>query len=176
MKNKTKNRIIQIALIAGLLILWELTIRFNGQSLIPTPSKCFIALYDLLINGILMPDLGASFGRVLVGFSIALGIGLLLGFLLGILPTFQNAIMGVFKLLRPIPPIAWIPFAVSLLGIGNASAWFVIFIGAFFPILTNTLLGVSNVEKVFSCCKAASPLEAIRGKRSAIGKRKKTER
>ena len=160
MKNKTKNRIIQISLIAGLLILWELIIRFSGESLIPTPSKCFIALYDLFLNGILMPDLAASLGRVLVGFSIALGIGLLLGFLLGILPTFQNAIMGVFELLRPIPPIAWIPIAVSLLGIGNASAWFVIFIGAFFPVLTNTLLGVSNVEKVH--LEAAKVLGASR--------------
>ena len=148
MTKKVKNRIIQIALILGLLILWELVIRFSGESLIPTPTKSFIALYDLFLNGIMMPDLAASLGRVLVGFSIALGIGLLLGFLLGLLPAFQNAIMGVFELLRPIPPISWIPIAVALLGIGNASAWFVIFIGAFFPILTNTLLGVSNVEKV----------------------------
>ena len=147
-KNKAKNRIIQITLIVGLLLIWELVIRLNGETLIPTPSKSFIALYDLLLNGILMPDLAASLGRVLVGFSIALAIGLLLGFLLGLLPVFQNAIMGVFELIRPIPPIAWIPIAVSLLGIGNPSAWFVIFIGAFFPILTNTLLGVSNVEKV----------------------------
>ena len=148
MKNKAKNRIIQLVLITGLLILWEMIIRLNGETLIPTPSKSFIALYDLIINGIMMPDLMASLGRVVIGFSIALAIGLLLGFLLGLLPVFQNAIMGVFELMRPIPPIAWIPIAVSLLGIGNASALFVIFIGSFFPILTNTLLGVSNVEKV----------------------------
>jgi len=124
MKSKVKNKIIQIALIAGLLVLWEFVIFLNGESLIPAPSKCVIALYDLFINGILLQDLTASLGRVLVGFSIALAIGLLLGFSLGLLPAFQNAIMGVFEFLRPFPPIAWIPIAVSLLGIGNASAWF----------------------------------------------------
>ncbi|MDR0798614.1 MAG: ATP-binding cassette domain-containing protein [Dysgonamonadaceae bacterium] len=129
-------------------MVWEYFVRNGSNSLIPTPSKCFAAFYDLLVEGILLPDLLASLSRVMIGFAIALVIGLLLGFGLGLLPSVQSAVMGIFELLRPVPPIAWIPIAVSILGIGNASAWFVIFIGAFFPILTNTLLGVSSVEKV----------------------------
>jgi ABC-type nitrate/sulfonate/bicarbonate transport system ATPase subunit/ABC-type nitrate/sulfonate/bicarbonate transport system permease component len=147
-KTKKRKIIIQLIIIIGFLLLWEIGVRQTINTLIPTPSKCIDALYELISDNILIPDLIASLSRVFVGFSIALIIGTVLGFVLGLIPTFKQAVMGVLELLRPIPPIAWIPIAVSLLGIGNASAWFVIFIGAFFPILTNTLLGVSNVEKV----------------------------
>ena len=143
-----KKTVIQIAIILGLLLIWEFLVRNSANTLIPSPSKSATALYELFAGGILVPDLLASLGRVFVGFFIALAVGTLLGFILGLVPIFKQAFMGVLELLRPIPPIAWIPIAVSLLGIGNASAYFVIFIGAFFPILTNTLLGISNVGKV----------------------------
>jgi len=143
-----KKTAMQIVIIVGLLLLWELLVRYSANTLIPSPSKSATALYELFVGGILVPDVMASLGRVFVGFFIALAVGALLGFILGLLPIFKQAFMGVLELLRPIPPIAWIPIAVSLLGIGNASAYFVIFIGAFFPVLTNTLLGISNVEKV----------------------------
>ena len=68
--------------------------------------------------------------------------------LFGLVPFLHTSFVGVIELLRPIPPIAWIPIAVALLGIGDPSAWFVIFVGAFFPILTNAQFGVRNVEKV----------------------------
>jgi NitT/TauT family transport system permease protein/sulfonate transport system permease protein len=147
---KTRNRkiAIQVIIIIGFLLVWEIGVRQSANTLIPSPTKCIDALYELISDNILIPDLIASLSRVFVGFSIALVIGTVLGFVLGLMPTFKQAIMGVLELLRPIPPIAWIPIAVSLLGIGNASAWFVIFIGSFFPILTNTLLGVSNVGKI----------------------------
>jgi NitT/TauT family transport system ATP-binding protein len=143
-----KNRFIQLVLIIILLLLWELSVRQSSNTIIPSPSKCFIALYELVAEGVLLPDLFASLGRVSIGFTIALIVGLFMGFLLGLIPSIKQAVMGIIELLRPIPPIAWIPIAVSLLGIGNASAWFVIFIGAFFPILTNTLLGIRNIDKI----------------------------
>lgn len=143
-----KKRLMQIVLFIFLVTTWELLVINSSSTLIPSPFSCLKALYELATEKILLPDLIASLSRVLVGFAIALAIGLVLGFLLGLIPVIKDVIMGLFELLRPIPPIAWIPIAVALLGIGDASAWFVIFIGAFFPILTNTLLGISNIEKV----------------------------
>jgi NitT/TauT family transport system ATP-binding protein len=142
------NKIVQFALGFAILIIWEVLVNSSVNTMIPSPSQCFIALFELLKEGLLIPDILASLGRVLVGFLIALLIGLTMGFLLGLTPLLKNAVMGILELLRPIPPIAWIPIAVALLGIGNASAWLVIFIGAFYPILTNTMLGVSNIEKL----------------------------
>lgn len=143
-----KKRFVQVAIILVILLLWELAVRQSINTLIPSPKHCFIALYELIKEGILLPDLYASLGRVSVGFAFAMLFGLSIGFLLGLIPPLKEATMGIIELLRPIPPIAWIPMAVALLGIGDASAWFVIFIGAFFPILTNTLLGISNIEKI----------------------------
>ncbi|MDR1005318.1 MAG: ATP-binding cassette domain-containing protein [Bacteroidales bacterium] len=145
---RKKHRLLQIVIVLGLLALWQFLVTTNQGTRVPAPSDCCVALYQLISQNILLPDILSSLNRVLVGFSFALAFGLIFGFLMGMIPLLKSAVMGVLELLRPIPPIAWIPIAVSILGIGNASAWFVIFVGAFFPILTNTLLGVSSVEKV----------------------------
>lgn len=79
------------------------------------------------------------------GFTMAAGLGIVLAFGLGMLRAFGVLVMPVLELLRPIPPIAWIPVAMTVFGLGDPSADFVIFIGAFYPILTNTLLGVTSV-------------------------------
>jgi len=115
---------------------------------VPKPSDCFFALYTLTTQGVLWPDLLASLQRVAIGFSFAVVLGVLMGFSFGLIAPLKNAFMAIFELFRPIPPIAWIPIAVAVLGIGDLSAWFVIFIGAFYPVLTNTLLGVSGVDKL----------------------------
>lgn len=145
---KIKEKGIQIAVLAAMLMFWEFAVRLNPGTLVPRPIDCFTALFELASEGILFTDLFASLGRVSVGFAIAVFFGLSIGFLLGLTPFLKKSVIGIFELFRPIPPIAWIPMAVALLGIGDASAWFVIFIGAFFPILTNTLLGVSNIDKL----------------------------
>ena len=51
------------------------------------------------------------------------------------------------EILRPIPPLAWVPLAILWLGIGDGSAVFIIFLGAFFPILLNTVAGVLSIER-----------------------------
>jgi NitT/TauT family transport system ATP-binding protein len=143
-----KRYLVQATVVTVLLLLWEWLVSQHGDTLVPKPSKCFLALYELVRDGILWPDLLASLQRVSIGFAIAVVLGVLIGFLLGLVAAFKEVFTPAFELLRPIPPIAWIPIAVALLGIGNPSAWFVIFIGAFYPVLTNTLLGVSGVEKL----------------------------
>ena len=60
--------------------------------------------------------------------------------------TAQNLFEPVFEMLRPIPPIAWIPLAILWFGIGDLQNQFIIFLGIFFPLLINTISGVKNVE------------------------------
>lgn len=149
MNNKIiKNRLLQLLIVCVFILTWEFFVYQSKSTLIPSPSASFIALFELFEEGSLLSDLYASLGRVTIGFGIALVVGLTMGFLLGLIPPLKSAMMGILELLRPIPPIAWIPIAVALLGIGNPSAWLVIFIGAFYPILTNTMLGVSSIEKI----------------------------
>jgi NitT/TauT family transport system permease protein len=85
----------------------------------------------------------------LLGFIIAAAIAIPLGIIIGWSKTVENFFNFTIGILRPIPPIAWIPFAILWFGLGLGSAIFVIFIGSVFPILVNTVDGVKRIDKVY---------------------------
>ena len=119
--------------------------RLSHTTVIPGPYQSFAALIELTRSGVLLQDCLDSARRVLCGFTLAAGLGITLAFTLGMQRSCSSLVMPVLELLRPIPPIAWIPVAMTVFGLGDPSADFVIFIGSFYPILTNTLLGVTSV-------------------------------
>ena len=90
-----------------------------------------------------------SLRRVVIGFSIACIIGIPLGLTLGWYPAANRVVNPALQLLRPISPIAWIPVAIVLFGIGDGAATFLIFLSAFFPIVVTCVSGVSNVPSMF---------------------------
>ncbi|MBU7023814.1 MAG: ATP-binding cassette domain-containing protein [Theionarchaea archaeon] len=96
-------------------------------------------------SGVLFQHAAVSLARVLAGFLLAVAIGLPLGVLMGWSPRMEDFSV-IIEMLRPIPPLAWIPLAMLWFGIGFQSKAFIIFIGAFFPILSNALLGVRETE------------------------------
>lgn len=133
-----------------LLIGWELGVRFgwiNGN-LFPAPTAVVRALIDLAQAGLLWRDVQASVVRVTVGFLIAAAIAISLGMALGRSPRVAAYLMPLIELIRPISVIAWIPLAILWFGLGDKSAWFIIFLGAFFPIFTNTITGAQSVAKI----------------------------
>jgi NitT/TauT family transport system permease protein len=95
-----------------------------------------------LLSGELIQDTSASFFRVTVGFLIGLGLALPLGLVMGASTQLYNVLNPLLQILRPIPPIAYIPLAILWFGLGNPPAFFLISLGAFFPILMNTGLRV----------------------------------
>ena len=86
-------------------------------------------------------------------FSIGLGAGLLvalpLGMIMGWFKVADSIMDPIVELLRPIPPLAWIPFAIIWFGITNSAAGFIIFMGAVFPILINTYAGFKGLPRVY---------------------------
>ncbi len=82
--------------------------------------------------------------RVLVGFGIAATVGVALGVLVGWFRVAADCIDPVIQILRPIPISAWVPFAVVFFGIRDPSAFFLIALGAFFPVVVNTAAGVAR--------------------------------
>ncbi|MCX8172404.1 MAG: ABC transporter permease, partial [Archaeoglobaceae archaeon] len=94
-------------------------------------------------------DILYSMYHYFFGFSFAVILGFLLGLIAGWSRTVERFLYPVIELTRPIPPIAWIPVAILLLKLTHAAAAFIIFMGAFFPILLNTIYGVSSVEKKY---------------------------
>lgn len=90
-----------------------------------------------------------SFGRVLLGFFYAFLLAIPLGVFLGLSRRGRLILEPVIDLIRPIPPIAWVPIAIILFGLSIISHAFIIFLGAFFPLLQNVADGVRHVKPVY---------------------------
>ena len=101
------------------------------------------------LSGELLLDSCASMYRVLLGFVIGAGLALPLGLAMGASARVYAWFNPLVQLLRPIPPIAYIPLAILWFGLGNPPAVFLIALGAFFPVLMNTIAGVRQVDGIY---------------------------
>ena len=90
--------------------------------------------------------LWASIQRVLLGFGLAVAVAVPLGFAIGLVPLLNRALDPFIQLLRPVSPLAWMPLALYTLKDSGASAIFIIFISALWPLLINTAYGASSVR------------------------------
>jgi NitT/TauT family transport system permease protein len=100
-------------------------------------------------SGELVLDSLSSLYRVLVGFAIGAGLALPLGLAMGASRAMYAWFNPLVQLLRPIPPIAYIPLSILWFGLGNPPALFLISLGAFFPVLMNTIAGVRQVDGIY---------------------------
>jgi NitT/TauT family transport system permease protein len=136
-----------------ILVFWSLAVREHWLTLIPGPWEVLLAivdftfgtLYDDAYSGTLLTHLTASAGRVLGGFALAALLAIPLGVLLARYERLSRLIEPTLGVLRPIPVTAWVPLVLIVFGLGSHSAMILIFIGSFFPIFINTLLGVKRV-------------------------------
>jgi NitT/TauT family transport system permease protein len=97
----------------------------------------------------MLTDAYSSLYRVLAGFAIGAGLALPLGLLMGADKRVYALFDPLVQFLRPIPPIAYIPLSILWFGLGNPPALFLISIGAFFPVLLNTIAGVRQVDSIY---------------------------
>ncbi len=139
-----------------LLTLWQVLcgLKVIPTNLLPSPFDIILGLKDLLVIGMppghLLPNhILYSLYRVSLGFLAAAILGIPLGLLLGWSPRLRRITNPLVELVRPIPPLAWIPIAILWFGIGMKSAAFIIFLGAFFPILLNTISGVLTIDPIY---------------------------
>ncbi|MDB5948764.1 MAG: sulfonate transporter permease [Massilia sp.] len=100
-------------------------------------------------SGELIVDSLGSLYRVVVGFLIGAGLALPLGLAMGASRVVYAWFNPLVQLLRPIPPIAYIPLSILWFGLGNPPAVFLIALGAFFPVLMNTIAGVRQVDSIY---------------------------
>ena len=166
-KLRTKLKLLHLVSIGFGLSAWQLIVSGGviSKNSLPAPTYVLQALLELVSRGLppghlLWGHIGHSAFRVIGGFAIAGLLGIGLGILIGISPTVKAVTTPWVELLRPIPPLAWIPVAIMWFGIGNPSAIFVIAYGAFFPILLNTVSGMKEVDQRY--LEAALTLGAAR--------------
>lgn len=130
---------------------------------LPSPVSVMAALRDLIVTGmppghLLHGHILHSLQRVGLGYAVATVSAVPLGILMGWSARWRRLLQPIVELIRPIPPLAWIPIAILWFGIGNNSAAFIIFLGAFFPILLSTTSGVLDIDPIF--IEAAHTLNA----------------
>jgi NitT/TauT family transport system permease protein len=136
------------------LVAWHFTTSGRTYSLIPPPYEVGLELWDLAFGGIyddafsetLVTHALASMSRAYGGFGLAALVALPLGMLIGRIEIIRAMLDPTLQLLRPVPVTAWLPLAMIVFGLGPRSAFFLVFLGAFYPILLNTVFGVRSVE------------------------------
>jgi NitT/TauT family transport system permease protein len=101
------------------------------------------------VSGEMFIDSLGSLYRVVVGFAVGAGLALPLGLAMGSSRIVYAWMNPLVQLLRPIPPIAYIPLSILWFGLGNPPAIFLIALGAFFPVLMNTIAGVRQVDGIY---------------------------
>ncbi|MHB1134922.1 MAG: ABC transporter permease [Chloroflexota bacterium] len=114
--------------------------------LIPSPSMVVVGTLNDLTLERFLADVQASMFRVAAGFFLASLLGVGLGVTAGWYRTLGDLVRAPVDLLRPIPPLAWIPAALIWFGLGEPSKVFVICLGAFFPAFTNTYAGMRKID------------------------------
>jgi len=138
------------AAIAAALALWWLatTALAPGQSLLreTTPGRVASALVELFNRGVLLPDIGISLWRLVVGLLVAAVVGIPAGLLIGMNDTADRATRPVVQFLRMISPLSWAPISVAIFGIGNEPVIFLIAAAAVWPVLINTAAGVHAID------------------------------
>ena len=145
--------LITIVSLAVFVCLWWVVSKLANNAAIPEPIETFEALFSLIVNGDAVTGLTlstyvwSSLNKFLGGFALALVVALPLGLILGNFKLVREFTSPWIEVLRPIAPIAWAPIFILLFGYVQG-ATFVVFVGIFFPMLTNIIFGVSKIDRV----------------------------
>ena len=153
-----RRRLVRVLSILAVPILWFVASRFGLLAGLPTPVEVLDAYVAELYREDFWISTVQSTIRVLVSFTVAAAIAIPMGLLIGRYTVFADLTFPALEMLRPIPPIAWIPFTILVLPAAELSIMFITFLGAFFPILLNTIRGAREVEVEYS--RAAKSLGA----------------
>lgn len=145
---------IGLGTVAALLALWYVVTTATGAvsaARFPSPADFWISLRQISVRGYaggqLLTHALHSLKLVAMGFTVAIVTGVPLGLWMGWSRRAEAAINPVFLIIRPIPPLAWIPLAILWLGLGDAAKIMVIWFSAFVPSVINAFAGVRNIDK-----------------------------
>ena len=137
-----------------LVLLWDRAVVLTDTRLVPSPYQVAVMMYDFSFGGVyddafsgtILTHVWKSVQRVYGGFLLAAVIGIPLGMLIGRIKILRQLLDPTISLLRPIPVTAWLPLSMIFFGLGPNAAIFLVFLGAFYPILLNTMFGVRSVD------------------------------
>lgn len=136
------------------LAIWEVAVRTGliSEDKLVTPSQIVLTFIDKLNNPIpdgdtILVHFWTSLRLVLLGFLTSCVIGVPLGLFMGFFPLTNKLVSPIFEIIRPIPPLAWIPIVIVVLGIGTEAKIFIIFVAAFVPCVINSFTGIKATSQ-----------------------------
>ncbi len=134
-----------------LLLFWQLIVVCTGvnSALFPSPLQTWNAFLEILNDGTLADHIASSMYRFAVGFFVSVLTAVVLGLVFGWIDWMFRLVNPVLQILRPISPIAWMPFIVLAFGIGDVPAIVIIFLAGFFPVFLSTVAGVRNIPNIY---------------------------
>ena len=139
----------------ALVLLWYLLTDVTGvadRQRVPSPTEIIDSAEQILFEGYaggtLLVQAYHSVRLVFLGFLVAVVTGVPLGLAMGLSPRFEALVNPAFLLVRPIPPLAWIPLAIVWFGLGDSAKILVIWFAAFVPAVINSHVGVRTVDPV----------------------------
>ena len=129
---------------------------------VPTPAVVFRQFLDVASGREIYRHIAVSLERIAIGYTLAAVTGIVTGILMGRSKLIEDIIVPYIEILRPIPATAWVPMAILLWPTEESSILFIIYLGAFFPIVVNTVQGVESTPEVL--IRAARSLGARRAR------------
>ena len=170
MNARTATSLATLFAVAALWYLATSVTGWVGPARFPNPVEFGTAVKQIAMSGYadskLHQHILQSFKLVLMGFLVAVSVGVPLGLLMGWNRRAEALLNPIFLIIRPIPPLAWIPLAIVWLGLGDAAKIMVIFFAAFVPSVINTYTGVRNIEPFLI---EAARMLGVRGPRFVFG-------
>ncbi|MDD1773046.1 MAG: ABC transporter permease [Methanomassiliicoccales archaeon] len=143
--------LLTVVSLVGFLLIWWLLAQWLSLSYLPGPDEVFIAFVnafttvDASLGTNMFGNIAASLQRFLLGFGLAFGVAVPVGLVMGFLKLADRIAKPIVEIFRPIPPIAWVPVFLLIFQLFWGPVM-VIFIGVFFPLLSNVIFGVKSVD------------------------------
>lgn len=135
---------------ALLLGAWTLTtsvLKWFSPSQLPGPAQVLATVRELVVTRELEPHLAASVGRIVVGFTLGAAAATVLATAVGLSRAVERLLDPTLQAIRAVPSLAWVPFLLLWLGIGEVPKVVLVAIGAFFPVYVNASAGIRNVDR-----------------------------
>lgn len=145
---------IAVTSVLAFLLIWQLLV-YTGvlsSKILPMPTQVFTTFFEKLHSenpdgATLQHNIWVSLKIAVSGLALAIAIGVPLGLLMGWYKTVDRFVRPLFEIIRPIPPIAWIPLTILWIGIGMEAKMMIIFFASFIPCVINSYTGIKGTNQ-----------------------------
>ncbi|NGM86120.1 ABC transporter permease [Parapusillimonas sp. SGNA-6] len=133
---------------AVIIILWSSFVQTGliPESVLPSPIAVWRAAVEDIQSGLLFVHISSSLGRLLAGFLIGATLGVLIGGVMSQARIINQALSPIIEILRPVPPLAWVPLSLIWFGLGEPSKLFLVALAVGLPVVVATFKGMSQVD------------------------------